>query len=77
MSYYKCVSIVTKDCILGKAWEAQLAMLIVRNKCWVGSVKKCDALLSPGVNPLKGSPRSSCGKLRLGGTLPASNSKKG
>jgi hypothetical protein len=25
--YYKCVSMVTKDRILGKAWEAQLAML--------------------------------------------------
>jgi hypothetical protein len=30
-----------------------------------------------GWNPLEGSTKSSCGKLRLGGTLPASNSKKG
>jgi hypothetical protein len=28
-------------------------------------------------NPLEGSTKSSCGKLRLGGTLPASNSRKG
>jgi len=38
--YYNRVSIVTKDRILGKAWEAQLAMLLARKKCWVGSVKK-------------------------------------
>ncbi len=38
--YYNCVSTVTKNCILGKAWEAQLAMLVTRKKCWVGSVKK-------------------------------------
>jgi hypothetical protein len=31
---------VTKDRILGKAWEAQLAMLAVGKKCWAGSVKK-------------------------------------
>jgi hypothetical protein len=30
-----------------------------------------------GWNPLEGFTKSSCGKLRLGGTLPASNSKKG
>jgi hypothetical protein len=30
----------TKDCILGKAWEAQFIMLAVRKKCWVRSVKK-------------------------------------
>jgi hypothetical protein len=30
-----------------------------------------------GWNPLEGSTKSSCGKLRLGGTLPASNSRKG
>ncbi len=34
------MSIVTKDRILGKAWEVQLAMLTTRNKCWAGSVKK-------------------------------------
>jgi hypothetical protein len=34
------VSTVTKDHILGKAWEAELAMLTVGKKCWVGSVKK-------------------------------------
>jgi hypothetical protein len=38
--YYNRVSIVTKDRILGKAWEAQLAMLVAGNKCCVGSVKK-------------------------------------
>jgi hypothetical protein len=36
-----------------------------------------DALPSHGVKPLEGFTKSSCGKLRLGGTLPASNSKKG
>jgi len=34
------VSMVTKDRILGKAWEAQLAMLVVGKKCWAGFVKK-------------------------------------
>ncbi len=34
------MSTVTKDRILGKAWEAQLAMLAAGKKCWVGSVKK-------------------------------------
>jgi hypothetical protein len=38
--YYNCMSTVTKDRILGKAWEAQLAMLATGKKCWVGSVKK-------------------------------------
>ncbi len=38
--YYNRVSTVTKDRILGKAWEAQLAMLVAGMKCWVGSVKK-------------------------------------
>ncbi len=37
--YYNRVSTVTKDHILGKAWEAQLAMLAVGKKCWVGSMK--------------------------------------
>ncbi len=36
--YYNCVSTVTKDCILGKAWETQLAMLATGKKCWVGKV---------------------------------------
>jgi hypothetical protein len=36
-----------------------------------------DTLLSPGVNPLEGSPMLSCGKLGPRGTLPASNTKKG
>jgi hypothetical protein len=40
MFYYNCVSMVTKDHILGKAWEAQLAMLAAGNKCWARSVKK-------------------------------------
>jgi hypothetical protein len=38
--YYNHVSMVTKDRILGKAWEAQLAMLVAGKKCWVGSMKK-------------------------------------
>jgi hypothetical protein len=38
--YYNRVSTTTKDCILGKAWEAQLIMLVAGKKCWVGSVKK-------------------------------------
>jgi hypothetical protein len=38
--YYNHVSMTTKDCILGKAWEAQLIMLVAGKKCWVGSVKK-------------------------------------
>jgi hypothetical protein len=38
--YYNRVSTVIKDRILGKAWEAQLAMLVAGKKCWVGSVKK-------------------------------------
>jgi hypothetical protein len=31
---------VTKDRILGNAWEAQLTMLAVGKKCWARSVKK-------------------------------------
>jgi hypothetical protein len=38
--YYDRVSTVIKDYILGKAWEAQLAMLVAGKKCWDGSVKK-------------------------------------
>ncbi len=38
--YYNHVSMVTKDHILGKAWEAQLTMLTVGKKCWAESVKK-------------------------------------
>ncbi len=38
--YYNCVSTTTKDRILGKAWEAQLIMLVAGKKCWAGSVKK-------------------------------------
>jgi hypothetical protein len=38
--YYNRVSTVTKDRILGKAWEAQLAMLVAGKKCWAKSVKK-------------------------------------
>ncbi len=37
---YNYVSMVTKDCILGKAWEAQLAMLVVGKKCWAEFMKK-------------------------------------
>jgi hypothetical protein len=38
--YYNHVSTVIKDRILGKAWEAQLTMLVTGNKCWARSVKK-------------------------------------
>jgi len=38
--YYNRVNTVIKDRILGKAWEAQLAMLVARKKCWAGSMKK-------------------------------------
>jgi len=38
--YYNRVSTVIKNCILGKAWEARLAMFVARKKCWAGSVKK-------------------------------------
>jgi hypothetical protein len=38
--YYNRVSTVIKDRILRKAWEAQLAMLVMGKKCWVGFVKK-------------------------------------
>jgi len=34
------VSTVTKNRILGKAWEAQLTMFVTIKKCWVGFVKK-------------------------------------
>jgi hypothetical protein len=38
--YYNHVSMVTKDRILGKAWEAQLVMFATGRKCWARSVKK-------------------------------------
>jgi hypothetical protein len=38
--YYKCVNTITKDHILGKAWEAQLTMLTMGKKYWARSVKK-------------------------------------
>jgi hypothetical protein len=38
--YYNRVSTITKDRILGKAWEAQLAMFAVGKKCWARSMKK-------------------------------------
>ncbi len=38
--YHNRVSTVTKNCILGKAWEAQLIMLNATKKCWAGSMKK-------------------------------------
>jgi hypothetical protein len=31
---------VTKDHILGKAWEGQLTMLVKGKKCWAGFMKK-------------------------------------
>jgi hypothetical protein len=40
LMYYNRVSTVTKDRILGKAWEAQLAMLVMGKKCWAGFMKK-------------------------------------
>jgi len=51
--YYNRVSTVIKDRILGKAWEAQFAMLATRKKFWAKSMKKWllknqpDALPSP------------------------------
>jgi hypothetical protein len=38
--YYNRVNTIIKDRILGKAWEAQLTILIARKKCWAGSMKK-------------------------------------
>jgi len=38
--YYNRMSTIIKNHILGKAWEAQLAMLIARKKCWVRFEKK-------------------------------------
>ncbi len=38
--YYICVSTVTKDHILGKAWETQFTMLVAGKKCLVRFVKK-------------------------------------
>jgi hypothetical protein len=38
--YYIRVSMITKDRILRKAWEAQLTMLVAGKKCWAGFVKK-------------------------------------
>jgi hypothetical protein len=38
--YYNCVNTITKDRILGKAWEAQLAVLGAIKKCWARSMKK-------------------------------------
>ncbi len=38
--YYNHMNTVTRDYILEKAWEAQLALLAMGNKCWVGFVEK-------------------------------------
>ncbi len=38
--YYNRVSTITKDCILGKAWEAQLTMHATGKKIWAEFVKK-------------------------------------
>jgi hypothetical protein len=38
--YYNYVSTITKDHILGKAWEAQFIMLVAGKKCWARSMKK-------------------------------------
>jgi hypothetical protein len=40
LMYYNRVSTVIKNRILGKAWEAELAMLAVGKKCWARSVEK-------------------------------------
>jgi hypothetical protein len=40
LMYYNRVNTITKDRILGKAWEAQLTMFVVGKKCWDGSVKQ-------------------------------------
>jgi hypothetical protein len=40
LMYYNRVSTITRDRILGKAWEAQLAMLVMGKKCWAGFMKK-------------------------------------
>jgi hypothetical protein len=37
--YYNRVNMFTKDRILGKAWEAQLATLAAGKKSWIVSVK--------------------------------------
>jgi hypothetical protein len=38
--YYNRVNLITKDHIFGKAWEAQLTMLVTGKKCWARFVKK-------------------------------------
>jgi hypothetical protein len=40
LMYYNRVSMITKDRILRKAWEAQLTMLATGKKCWAGSMKQ-------------------------------------
>jgi hypothetical protein len=58
------------------AWDVTLGLPLGPHLC-----KPLPWLLTrsqvTGWNPLEGSTKSSCGKLRLGGTLPASNSRKG
>jgi hypothetical protein len=46
--YYNHVSMVTKNRILGKTWEAQLAMLVVGKKCWARSMKNGTQESTPG-----------------------------
>jgi hypothetical protein len=38
--YYNRVNTITKDHILGKAWETKLIMLTAGKKCWARSLKK-------------------------------------
>jgi hypothetical protein len=38
--YYNHVSTVIRDRILGKPWEAQLALLTSGKKCWAAFMKK-------------------------------------
>jgi hypothetical protein len=41
------VSMIIKDCILGKAWETLLAMLAVGKKSWIGFVKNSYSRIIP------------------------------
>jgi hypothetical protein len=52
-----------------RLWELEKANLEKAHKRY--------ALPSPGVNPLEGSPKCSCGKLGLGRALPTSSTIEG
>jgi len=52
--------------VLGRFFQSlQGRVELVTNRAGVGE-GRADALPSPGVNPLEGSPKCSCGKLGLG-----------